>query len=250
MTSSSSWDRTIWNVVSIMANSAGENQDRIWKHFQNHAVDSFEGAIPRLNYLVKRIGRLAKPPKPAVLNIGVGNGYFERQAMLCDWHVHALDPDGDAVSRLSGEGVISRQGRIEQMPFDTAMFDFVVASEVLEHLTVAQRETGLQEIARVLKPGGWFLGTVPYEENLAAGQVVCPDCGLVFHRWGHFMSFSRADIARELAPHFKYVRVTRTAFVDFSRGFGGNVKSLLRLILAKCGQQIAVPSILWQAQKP
>lgn len=232
-----------------MDNFTGASQDRIWKHFQNHAVESFEGAVPRLNYLLKQIGSLSKRAKPAVLNIGVGSGYFERQAMSYGWLIHALDPDGDAVTRLTSEGVTARQGRIENLPFESATFDFVVASEVLEHLTVEQRAAGIKEIARVLKPGGWFLGTVPYEEDLAAGQVVCPDCGLVFHRWGHFMSFSREDMTRELSPFFKSIRVSRTAFVNFSRGFGGNIKSLLRLILAKCGQQIAVPSILWRAQK-
>jgi SAM-dependent methyltransferase len=232
-----------------MPEFTGENQERIWKHFQNDAPASFDAAVPRLNYLLKQIGHLSKHAKPTVLNIGVGSGYFERQALSSGWRVYALDPDGDTMARLAREGVAAHQGRIEKIPLESATFDFVVASEVLEHLTVSQRAAGLQEIARVLKPGGWFLGTVPYEEDLAAGQVVCPDCGIVFHRWGHLMSFTRDSMARELAPHFQNIRVSRTAFVDFSRGLGGNVKSLLRLILAKCGQQIAVPSILWRVQK-
>src|SRR5690242_12394607 len=98
----------------------GENQDRIWKHFQNNAAESFKGAIPRLNHLLKHIGRLAESGKPSVLNIGVGSGYFEWQAMLRGWHAHALDPDGDAVARLVAEGIMARQGRIENMPFEIA----------------------------------------------------------------------------------------------------------------------------------
>jgi SAM-dependent methyltransferase len=226
------------------------NQERIWKHFQNNAQESFEGAVPRLNYLVKHIGRLSRIAKPAVLDIGVGSGHFERQALARGWQAHALDPDGDALAKLAGEGIITHVGHVEKMPLESALVDFVVASEVLEHLTVEQRKAGLEEIARVLKPRGWFLGTVPYEETLAANQVVCPECGVVFHRWGHLKSFTRDDVTRELSPHFTNIRVTRTAFVAFSRGLGGNLKSILRLILAKCGQQIAVPSILWQAQKP
>jgi SAM-dependent methyltransferase len=228
----------------------GTNQELIWKHFQNHASDSFEGAAPRLNYLIKRIGRLSRVAKPVVLNIGVGSGHLERQALACGWRPHALDPDSEALAKLAADGVVAHVGYVEAMPLESEAFDFVVASEVLEHLSNQQRSAGLQEIARILKPGGWFLGTVPSEENLAANQVVCPDCGVVFHRWGHQKSFTRDDLTQELSPHFTHIRVTRTAFVVFSRGLTGNIKSVLRLVLAKCGQHIAVPSILWQAQKP
>jgi SAM-dependent methyltransferase len=228
----------------------GKSQELIWKHFQNHATDSFEGAAPRLNYLIKRIGRLSHVAKPVVLNIGIGSGHLERQALARGWQPHALDPDGEALAKLAADGVVAHVGHVEAMPLESDTFDFVVASEVLEHLSVDQRRAGLKEIARILKPGGWFLGTVPYEETLAANQVVCPECGVVFHRWGHQKSFTREDVVQELSPHFTHIRVTRTAFVVFSRGLAGNIKSLLRLILAKCGQHIAVPSILWQAQKP
>jgi SAM-dependent methyltransferase len=228
----------------------GKNQELIWKHFQNHATDSFEGAAPRLNYLIKRIGRLSRAPRPVVLNIGVGSGHLERRLLARGWQPHALDPDREALAKLAADGVVAHVGHVEAMPLESDTFDFVVASEVLEHLSDEERRAGLKEIARILKPGGWFLGTVPYEETLAANQVVCPECGLVFHRWGHQKSFTREEVAQELSQHFTYIRVTRTAFVEFSRGLRGNVKSLLRLVLAKCGQHIAVPSILWQAQKP
>lgn len=46
--------------------------------------------------------------------------------------------------------------------------------EVLEHLTDDQRRQGLAEMARVLKPGGHVFVTVPADENLAEGRVVCP----------------------------------------------------------------------------
>jgi SAM-dependent methyltransferase len=228
----------------------GTNQELIWKHFQNRATDSFEGAAPRLNYLIKRIGRLSRVERPVVLNIGVGSGYLERQLLARGWRPHALDPDGEALAKLAADGVIAHTGCIEAMPLESHTFDFVVASEVLEHLSVEQRRAGLKEIARILKPGGWFLGTVPCEEDLGANQVVCPECGVVFHRWGHQKSFTRDEVAQELSPHFTHIRARRTAFVAFSRGLAGNTKSLIRLVLAKCGQHIAVPSILWQAQKP
>ena len=227
----------------------GENQERIWKHFQNEAAQSFEGALPRLDFLAKLVKRLSRSAQPIVLNIGVGNGHLERKLLAQGWQPHALDPDSEALAKLASEGVVTHVGYIDRLPMETETYDFVIASEVLEHLTPSQRSGGLAEIARVLKPGGWFLGTVPHDENLLSGQVVCPDCGVVFHRWGHFKSFTLENMKEELTPHFSLVEVRRTAFVSFSRGILGNIKSLVRVLLAKWGQPIAVPSILWQAQK-
>jgi ubiquinone/menaquinone biosynthesis C-methylase UbiE len=50
-------------------------------------------------------------------------------------------------------------GDIEAMPFEDASFSTVVCTEVLEH--VPYPETALAEMARVLKPGGVLIGSVP-----------------------------------------------------------------------------------------
>jgi SAM-dependent methyltransferase len=127
--------------------------------------------------------------------------------------------------------------------------DFVVASEVLEHLTDEQRAAGIGEIARILRPGGYFLGTVPFNENLAEQQAVCPHCGEVFHRWGHQRSFTLDDVRHQLAPHFRVDELRKTAFVSFrGRSLLGKAKSAVRLLLARAGQPIAVPTIFWLAE--
>jgi len=50
----------------------------------------------------------------------------------------------------------------EAMPFADAEFDCVTCIEVLEHIPVELRRTALQEIFRVLKPGGQLLLQVPH----------------------------------------------------------------------------------------
>ena len=222
------------------------SQDKIWSHFQNADPKSFAAARPRLEYLVRVIARHVRSSRPKVLNIGVGSGHFEESALACGWEVHSLDPDATALERLSAVGVTAHVGYIEQMPLDSAQFDAVVASEVLEHLHDSQRAAGLREIARVLKPGGWFLGTVPYNENLKAGDVICPCCGTLFHRWGHQKSFTLNALRAELTLYFEVRQLRRTAFVSFrDRGLFGQFKSLARLMLAWAGQMIAIPSIYW-----
>lgn len=225
------------------------SQDKIWSHFQNADPESFAAARPRLEFLVRVIASHVRSPRPKVLNIGVGSGHFEQTALARGWEVHSLDPDAVAMERLSAAGVIGHVGYIERMELPDNQFDAVVASEVLEHLHDEQRTAGLREIARVLKPGGWFLGTVPDNENLKAGDVICPCCGALFHRWGHQKSFTLDSLQAELAQQFVVSRIRRTAFVSYrDRGLFGKLKSLARLLLARWGQMIAVPSLYWAAQ--
>lgn len=232
-----------------MDREPSQDQQKIWQHFQNAAPESFAAAHPRLRFLLDQVGSRATGA-PRVLNIGIGDGFFERNAQERGWQIEALDPDETAVARLVSEGISAKTGRIEQLPYADAAFDFVVASEVVEHLRPDERAAGLGEIRRVLKPGGWFLGTVPHHENLAEQQTVCPECGHLFHRWGHHASFTLDEIRQLLAADFAVEEVQRTAFVDlWGRGFFGFIKGFLRVLLAKLGEPIAVPTIWWIARK-
>ena len=228
----------------------GANQDKIWSYFQNEGVSSFDSAAPRLAFLLRQIARRSRAPRPKVLNIGAGGGQLETGALKRGWDMHTLDPDPLAIERLCATGVAAQQGYIERLPYSDGEFDCVVASEVLEHLTDDQRRLGLAEMARVLKPGCHVFVKVPANENLAEGRVVCPDCGSIFHRWGHQASFTPERLRSEMTPHFNICELRRTAFVDFaSRSFAGRLKGIARLLLARAGVSIAVPTLFCAAQR-
>jgi len=207
--------------------------------------------MPRLDYIIKEISKRKHTPIPHVLNIGAGDGYLEETSKRHGWYSYSLDPDVDTVKKLNEKGIKGRIGYIEQIPFDDESFDFVVASEVLEHLKEGTRRKAIVEVLRVIVRGGWFLGTVPYCENLLLNQVVCPKCGEVFHRWGHEKSFDIEAIHKEFANLFEVVKVKRTAFVVFEgRSAAGKIKSFIRLSLAKLGSPIAMPNIYFAVRKP
>ncbi len=47
------------------------------------------------------------------------------------------------------------------------------------------------------------------------------------------------------------MRIRRTAFVPFrTRPLRGKVKSLIRLIMARCGAMIAMPSLFFLVRRP
>ncbi len=228
------------------------DQERIWSHLQSQAAQNiFRASHARHAVLVRTIRRLGAVPKAAVLNIGVGDGNFERQTLRSGWTSYSLDPDADAIARLNETGVEAKTGSIDSIPFPDGQFDFVVASEVLEHLSAQQRAAGLREIQRTLKPGGYLLGTVPYREDLDLNVAVCPKCSHVFHRWGHATAFDLPQLRSELEPVFAVQSCRRTAFVEFrGRPLVGKIKSAVRLVLAQCGAAIAAPNILFVCRKP
>lgn len=223
--------------------------DKIWDYYQNQAPEVFALSLPRFDAIIKHLTRKAQSPTPVVLNIGVGSGYLETKMQQLGWRVYALDPDAKSIARLREQKIEAQQGYIENLPFDERMFDFVVASEVLEHLSAEQGRLGVAEIARVLKPNGWFIGTVPYNEDMLGNQAVCPKCGEVFHRWGHQRTFDLDTMAAELSPHFHHLELKRTAFVALrGRSLAGKLSGMMRKLLAWRGVQVAIPSIYFAGQ--
>ena len=65
--------------------------------------------------------------------------------------------------RRKGLGPIER-GDVCSMPFANGTFDFVFATDIIEH--VDRDDLALQEMVRVLKPGGYCLVTVPAFQSL------------------------------------------------------------------------------------
>jgi hypothetical protein len=102
----------------------------------------------------------------------------------------------------------------------------------------------------VLAPGGWFLGTVPYREDLNANRVICPCCGTVFHRWGHLASFSFESMRAELSPHVEVQRMRRMAYVQF-RNLPPVVvaKNVVKLVLARFETTLGNPGLYFAARK-
>ncbi len=72
------------------------------------------------------------------------------------------------------------QAQAESLPFANEMFDFICLYWVLEH--VARPEPILQEITRVLKPGGW----VCFSEVHNPSMYFHPPCPRAMQFWGAY----------------------------------------------------------------
>jgi SAM-dependent methyltransferase len=71
----------------------------------------------------------------------------------------------EAIARARERGIDARSTDLNQpLGFADGEFDVVVACEVLEHLPYW--DISVREMARVLRPGGLFLGTIPLAYHL------------------------------------------------------------------------------------
>jgi ubiquinone/menaquinone biosynthesis C-methylase UbiE len=113
--------------------------------------------------------------------------------------VDLSDESLELVGRRLGKfsNVALRKGGFNHLPFEDGELDLVTCTEVLEHLHPDIFEKAFLEVARVLKPGGHFLATLPINERMVV--IGCPNCQTVFTPYQHMMfEISEAELGCEL----------------------------------------------------
>lgn len=122
------------------------------------------GQAARLRTLTVDLALLK--PGDSILDVGCGTGGVTipaKQRVGPTGKAAGIDPAPEMISvatknaRRKGLEIDFRVGVIEDLPFPEASFDVVTASLMMHHLPKHLRATGLAEIFRVLKPGGYIL---------------------------------------------------------------------------------------------
>jgi len=118
-------------------------------------------------------GRLGLSAGERLLDLGCGGGRHAFEAARRGGRVVALDAEDsevrqvrDTIGAMVDAGQVSAdrgagavQGDALRLPFADAVFDRVIAAEVLEH--IPDDAAAMAELARVLRPGGTMAVTVP-----------------------------------------------------------------------------------------
>ncbi|HEY6698234.1 MAG TPA: class I SAM-dependent methyltransferase [Acidimicrobiales bacterium] len=117
--------------------------------------------------------RLGLAPGDRLLDLGCGAGRHAFEALRRGAHVVAFDYDEAelkdvaamaAAMEQAGDipvpgGSATTRGDATRLPYPDGTFDRIIAAEVLEH--IPDDEAAINELARVLRPGGSMAVTVP-----------------------------------------------------------------------------------------
>lgn len=145
--------------------------------------------------------RLLPPPPARVLDCGCAFGFMTARLARRYW-VAGIDMDGGYVERARRRvpGADILQGGAANLPWDDASFDAAVCLDVLEHCP--DPEAAVSELARVVRPGGTLVASVPH-----AGLLGRADSLNVYHRLFPRANPPTDDPSWAQRPHHRHFSV-------------------------------------------
>ena len=169
------------------------------KEYKGFYEDYFEGKDVEAYSLDRRMtlrrGTVADtltkhlPPGSSIIDVGCGLGDV-LENLPPGYRLHGMDYAESNVRRATqrlGSKAIIRQGSIYEIPFDTGSMDAALCLEVIEHIEDDTR--AVTDIARVLKPGGFLVTSVPY-------QFYWPQYKDLMGHFRHYTRDSFSDLLR------------------------------------------------------
>lgn len=145
-----------------------------------------------------------------ILDLGVGTGKLLSQ--LEGNNKYGVDVSENYL-RLSAKKKINVcKANIEALPYKSNQFDMVISTDVFEHVFDLNRV--LNEVIRVLKPGGFLIFRVPYKENLEV--YLTEDYPFEFVHIRNFDEFS-IRLMMEKVFRFKTLSIQKTGFISGKR---------------------------------
>lgn len=140
-----------------------------------------------------------------VLEVGCGAAYGTRRLRDAGARIVGLDPDREALRYASASAqepppALVAANPVRGLPFGEGTFDTVVLFQVIEHIEPAELPPFLDELARVLRPGGTLLVTTP-NRAIRLLPLQRP-----WNRW-HAREYDARSLAGVLARHFETVEV-------------------------------------------
>jgi len=214
-----------------------KNHEQIWS---NHYSEK-RGL--RLHYPESFVDRLlrSKTPEPGlknqnirgsrVLDLSCGYGRNLHLLKALGAELYATEINDVIVEGLKTqiEGVDFRVGKAHQLPFEDSFFDGVVACNSCYYLDEhIDFQDSLTEIQRIIKPSGWFLGSLPdvnhsifdQAEKLEDGSFLVKNDRLdLRNNYRLHAADSQKTVETLLSKHFIDIKIGHIAeqFQEFNR---------------------------------
>jgi len=114
------------------------------------------GRVLTFEHHLKPLERLTGPPNHRpLLDVGCYTGVFVEIAAHHGWDAWGMEPSRWAVEQARAQGLHVVQGTLETVALPEETFDVVTMWDVIEHLP--DPRGALEQVYRLLKPGGWVV---------------------------------------------------------------------------------------------
>lgn len=164
--------------------------------FEDEIEPPHREANRRLKEEILRLARLRKEER--VLDVGCGSGWLLTDLARSGLrNLFGLDIwRGQYLKRKASRAYrgVFVEGDAYHLPFADACVDVVFMTELLEHLE--SPDEALRDAARVLKPGGRLLVTVPWREKIH--YTLCIHCNRKTPVNAHLRSYDPGSVKRSL----------------------------------------------------
>jgi trans-aconitate methyltransferase len=112
---------------------------------------------------------LAAAKGERILDLGCGDGQLTQRIAATGAEVEGVDASPEMVAAARGRGIAAREARAEALPYADASFDAVFSNAALHW--VSGQDAMMDEVRRVLAPGGRFVAEMGGQGNIAAIRV-------------------------------------------------------------------------------
>jgi len=181
------------------------DQDKFYDSGRNYGDDSIDARLECILSFVKSTLKSQKTrPVFRVLDVGCANGIVLR-SLPSDLKRVGLDISRVLLERVQKAGIETRQCDFDNNPFplETDSFDLVLANDVIEH--VLHTDHVLNEMNRVLKPGGLIIISIPnINQPISLIMQFILDLTPMFaarYRCTHYRDFTNRLFSKILSIH-------------------------------------------------
>jgi SAM-dependent methyltransferase len=149
----------------------------------------------KLEDLESELAFVNRLPPGRILDVGCGLGYF-LSGVDPRWQRFGVEISDYAAEKAREYGTIFH-GELRRAKYEDRSFDVVTLYHVIEHMEDPERE--LEEIKRVLRPGGFLVVGTPNFDSACARRF--GEKFRMLHDWTHISLFSAESLRRLLEDH-------------------------------------------------
>ena len=141
-------------------------------------------------YIISKVPVTSK----SILDVGCGSAWVAKHFLKQHTAVYSLDLSFTnpykAVRKYPSKNHSGITADSYSLPFKTNSFDCIIASEIIEH--VIYPDKFINELFRVLKPGGSLVISTPYKEKIT--YYLCIHCNQLTPLHSHIHSFDEEKL--------------------------------------------------------